>query len=195
MVKAGLTELQSRMPAIIDAQGQVVRAMAPPVSRWSTYRLSPGAGPLKDLKDIKGTVDSLAKRAYPTVNGKRAFRAIDGSPGVTLEQISASIWVDEKAVQALLEPMVGAHVITVQANGHYLDVSGRGLLADSQRRSRSGVKRRWGVYQEPGGEYTRAQRLHNQGQLAAILALRRHGFPAFPTMGIVIEASYWASNR
>ena len=57
------------------------------------------------------------------------------------------------------------------------------------------MKRRWGVYQEPGGEYTRAQRLHNQGQLAAILALRRHGFPAFPTMGIVIEASYWASNR
>ena len=48
---------------------------------------------------------------------------------MTLEQISASIWVDEKAVQALLEPMVGAHVITVQANGHYLDVSGRGLLA------------------------------------------------------------------
>ena len=77
-------------------------------------------------------MDSLAKRAYPTVNGKRAFRAfraIDGSPGVTLEQISASIGVDEKAVQALLEPMVGAHVITVQANGHYLDVSGRGLLA------------------------------------------------------------------
>ena len=143
-------------------------------------------------------MDSLAKRAYPTVNGKRAFRtfrAIDGSPGVTLEQISADIGVDKKAVQALLEPMVGAHVITVQANGHYLDVSGRGLLADSQRRSRSGVKRRWGVYQEPGGEYTRAQRLHNQGQLEAILALRRHGFPAFPTMGIVIEASYWASNR
>ena len=183
------------MPAIIDAQGQVVRAMAPPVSRWWTYRQSPGAGP---LKDIKGTVDSLAKRAYPTVNGKRAFRtfrSMDGSPGVTLEQISADIKVDKKAVQALLEPMVGAHVITVQANGHYLDVSGRGLLADSQRRSRSGVKRRWGVYQEPGGEYTRAQRLHNQGQLEAILALRRHGFPAFPTMGIVIEASYWASNR
>ena len=96
------------MPAIIDAQGQVVRAMARPVSRWWTYRQSPGAGP---LKDIKGTVDSLAKRAYPTVNGKRAFRAfraIDGSPGVTLEQISADIGVDKKAVQALLEPMVGA---------------------------------------------------------------------------------------
>ena len=183
------------MPAIIDAQGQVVRAMNPPVSRWSTYRLSPGAGP---LKDIKGAVDSLAKRAYPTVNGQRAFRAfraIDGSPGVTLEQISESMGVDEKDVRALLEPMVGARVITVHANGHYLDISGRGLLADSQRRSRSGVKRRWGVYQEPGGEYARAQRLHNQGQLAAILALRRHGFPAFPTMGIAIEVSYWASNR
>ena len=32
-------------PAIIDAQGQVVRAMNPPVSRWSHYRLPPGAGP------------------------------------------------------------------------------------------------------------------------------------------------------
>ena len=96
--------------------------------------------------------------------------------------------MDEKHVRALLEPMVKAHVITVQGNGHYLGDAGRGLLADSQRKSRTGVKRRWGVYAEPRGEYTRAQRLHNQGQLAAILALRRHGFPAYPTMGMVIEA-------
>ena len=46
--------------------------------------------------------------------------------------------VAEKDVQALLEPMVRAHVITLQADGHYLDVSGRGLLADSQRRARGG---------------------------------------------------------
>ena len=38
-----------------------------------------------------------------------------------------------------------------------------------------------------GGEYTRAQRLHSQGQCEAILALRRHGFPAFPAMGVVID--------
>ena len=177
--------------AIIDTQGQVVRAMTPPVLRWSTYYLPPGAGP---LKDIKGTVDSMDKNgAYATVNGThafRAFRAIDGSPGVTLEQIAESIGVGKKEVRALLEPMVKAHVITVQGNGHYLDVSGRGLLADSQRRSRSAVRRRWGVYEEPRGEYASAQRLHNQGQIAAILALRRHGFDAFPTMGIVFEASY-----
>ena len=78
-------------------------------------------------------------------------------------------------------------VLTRVGGGHYLDASGRGLLADSQRKSRSGVKRRWGVYAERGGEYTRAQRLHSQGQCEAILALRRHGFPAFPAMGVVID--------
>ena len=178
------------LPAIIDARGQVVRPMDPPVSRWGAYYLPPGAG---NLKDIGRAVDSLGKGAYATVNGQRAFRvfrAIDGSPGVTLGQISESTAVDEKHVRALLESMVKAHVITVQRNGHYLDVSGRGLLADSQRRSRSGVRRRWGVYAEPRGEYARAQRLHNQGQIAAILALRRAGFSAFPTMGMAIEAPY-----
>ena len=175
------------LPAIIDAQGQVVRPMDPPVSRWEAYYTPPRA---ENLKDIGRAVDSLGKGAYATVNGQRAFRvfrAIDGSPGVTLGQISESTNVDEKHVRALLEPMVKAHVITVQGNGHYLGDAGRGLLADSQRTSRSGVKRRWGVYAEPRGEYTRAQRLHNQGQIAAILALRRHGFPAYPTMGVVIE--------
>ena len=177
------------LPAIIDAQGQVVRPMHPPVSRWGAYYPPPGAG---NLKDIGRPVDSLGKGAYASINGQRAFRAfraIDGSPGVTLGQISESMGVDEKHVRALLEPMVKAHVITVQGNGHYLYAPGRALLADSQRRSRSGVKRRWGVYQEPRGEYASAQRLHNQGQLAAIRALRRHGFPAFPTMGVVIEGS------
>ena len=177
-------------PAIIDAQGQVVRAMNPPVARWSNFYLPPGAGP---LKDIGRAVDSLGKGAYAAVNGLRsfrAFRAIDGSPGVTFEQISESIGVGKREVRVLLEPMVKTRVLAVQQNGNYLDASGRALLAYSQRKSRSGVKRRWGVYEEPRGEYARAQRLHNQGQLAAIQALRRHGFPAFPTMGMVIEASY-----
>ena len=177
-------------PAIIDAQGQVIQSMNAPVSRWSDYYLSPGPGP---LKNIKGIVDSLGKGPYAAVNGQRAFRAfraVDGSPGATLDQIAESIGVNKKEVRALLETMVKAGVITVQRNGHYLDRPGRGLLAYSQRKSRSGVKRRWGVYEEPKGEYARAQRLHNEGQLAVILALRRHGFEAFPTMGMVIETSY-----
>ena len=68
---------------------------------------------------------------------------------MTLEQISEFIGVDKKAVRSLLERMVKARVITVQGNGHYLDVtSGRGLLAHSQRTSRSAVKKRWGIYEE-----------------------------------------------
>ena len=78
--------------AIIDAQGQVVHTMLPPASRWSALRPPPPH--VGELKDIKSAVDSLGKRAYPTVNGKRAwqsFRSADGSPGVTLEQISESM--------------------------------------------------------------------------------------------------------
>ena len=182
------------VPAIIDAQGQVIRAMDPPTSLWTAIRRHRHGGD----QDIAKTVASLGNGAYAAVNGLRAwtaFRAVDGSPGVTRDQIAESMGVGEKVARALLEPMVKARVITLQADSHYLDVSGRGLLADSQRRSRSGVKRRWGVYEEPGGQYARAQRLHNQGQISVILALRRHGYDAFPTMGIVIEASYWAGTR
>ena len=177
-------------PAILDAQGQVVRAMSPPTSRWKDYVPSPHGGP---LGDIQKAVSNLKSGAYASVNGKRAwrtFRAVDGSPGVTLEQTAASVGVDTTVARGLLEPMVKAKVIIVKGGGHYLDVSGRGLLAYSQRKSPSRVKRRWGVYLRKGGEYRRDQRLHNQGQAQVILKLRQHGFSAFPTMGVVIEDWY-----
>ena len=98
-----------------------------------------------------------------------------------------SVGVSTTEARRLLEPMLTSKVITVRGGGHYLDASGRGLLAASQRRSPSQVRRRWGVYATKGGEYLRAQRLHNQGQAQAILELRRHGYPAFPTMGVVID--------
>ena len=175
--------------AIMDARGQVVQAMMPPTAYWSDVLLPAVAG---DLQDIGATVDSLGRGAYAAVNGMRAwktFRALDGSPGVTKEQVAASVGMDTTVADRLLERMVRTKVISVKRGdpGYYLDVSGRGLLADSQRRSRSGVKRRWGVYQLKDGEYTRAQSAHNRGQADAILALRAHGYDAFPTMGLVID--------
>ena len=177
------------MPAIIDAQGQVVQAMDPPTSRWQAFHLPPRGG---DLKDIPRTVASLGNGAYAAVNGLRrwrTYRAVDGSPGVTRDQIAASLRVDTTVTDRLLAPMVEGKVLIRKADGFYLDQSGRGLLADCQRRSRSGVKRRWGVYAK-SGEYRRAQRLHNQGQAQAILELRQHGFQAFPALGVVIEDWY-----
>ena len=175
--------------SIIDAQGQVIRAMNPPTSWWSDVLQPPAAG---DLKDIGAAVGSLGRGAYAAANGKRAwkiFRATDGSPGVTKAQIAASVGVDTTVAGRLLDRMVRTKVLSVKRGdpGYYLDISGRGLLADSQRRSRSGVKRRWGIYQTRDGEYTRAQSAHNQGQAEAILALRDHGYDAFPSMGLVID--------
>ena len=183
------TKSSAVTPAIIDAQGQVVRAMDPPTSWWSDVCPPSGAG---DLKDIGATVDSLGCRAYAAANGKRAwktFRAVDGSPAVTKAQIAASVGVDTTVAGRLLERMERTKILSVKRGdpGHYLDVSGRGLLADSQRRNRGVVKRRWGVYQIKDGEYTKAQSAHNRGQASAILALRDHGFSAFPTMGLVID--------
>ena len=181
------------IPAIIDAQGQVVRAMTPPTALWKGYRPPPrGEG----LGDIRRAVASLGKGAYAAVNGLRswrAFRAIDGSPGITQGQISNAVGVDTTVAGLLLAPMIKSKVLRSVAGGYYLEASGRGLLADSQRRSRHGVKRRWGVYATRGGEYVRGQRLHNQGQVEVILAVRRHGFPAFPAMGVVID--YWHQGR
>ena len=176
--------------AIIDAQGQVVRAMNPPAAWWSNFYLPPRGG---DLKDISRTVASLGNGAYAAVNGLRAwrtFRAVDGSPGVTLEQIAESARVDTTVAGRLLQPMMKYKVLIRKADGHYLDQSGRGLLAYSQRKTGTRVQRRWGVYSKAGGEYRRAQRLHNQGQAQTILELRKHGYSAFPTMGVVIEDFY-----
>ena len=178
--------------AIIDAQGQVVRPMMPPTSRWRNFIHPPPGG---RLGDIERAVALLSTGAYAAVNGKRAwrtFRAVDGSPGVTESQIVASGGGPSPAGD-LLEPMESSKVLTVHSKGHYLDAPGRGLLAASQRVTEARVYKRWGVYSKKGGEYRRSQRLHNQGQADSIIWLRRHGFPAFPAMGIVID--YWYGGK
>ena len=181
-------------PAIIDAQGQVVRAMSPPTAWWQAGFLQPPRGGA--LKDISRTVRALTAGAYTAVNGRRSwrtFRSVDGSPGVTLAQIAESVGVDTSIASVLLKPMVKEKVLVKKKDGHYLDVSGRSLLAFSQRVTPSRTLKRWGVYTRKGGEYRRAQRLHNQGQAEAILELRRHGYAAFPAMGVVID--YWHGGK
>ena len=188
-----LTGNNATAPAIIDAQGQVVRAMTPPTTWWRAFSPPTRGGP---LKDISRAVTGLASGPYAAVNGRqswRTFRAIDGSPGVTLDQIASSVGVDTTVARKLLEPMVKAKVISVRAGGHHLDVSGRGVLAASQRVTPRRTLRRWGVYAQGGGQYRRAQRLHNQGQAETIRQLRRNGFAAFPNLGIVID--YWHQGR
>lgn len=176
--------------AIVDAQGQVVRSMRPPTSWWQRFTLPPRGG---SLGNIARAVELLGTGSYAAVNGRRAwrtFRAVDGSPGVTAPQIAASVGVSVGVARSLLAPMVSSDVLTVRAGGHYLDESGRKLLADSQRVTSTRVHKRWGVYSKKGGEYSRGQRIHNQGQAGAILLLRQHGFPAFPAMGVVIDYYY-----
>ena len=75
-----LTGNNATAPAIIDAQGQVVRAMTPPTAWWQAFPPPPRGGP---LKDISRAVTRLASGPYAAVNGLRSwriFRAIDGSP-------------------------------------------------------------------------------------------------------------------
>ena len=183
--------------AIIDAQGQVVCAMRPPTDWWETFYLPRHGLSLEEINDVSRVVRTLMSGAYGAVNGLRSwriFRAVDGSPGVTLGQIAEAVGMDTSVAGRLLRAMVEADVLAVRGrgNGHYLDVSGRGLLADSQRTTRALTNRRWGVYAEKRGEYLRLQTHHNQRQADAILFLRRHGFSAYPTMGVVIE--YWRNG-
>ena len=184
--------------AIIDAQGQIVRAMSPPAARWEAFYPPRHDLSLKEVKDVSRVVRTLMSGAYAAVNGVRAwriFRAVDGSPGVKLEQVAESVGVDTSVAGRLLRAMVEEKVLAVRGrgNGYYLDVSGRGLLADSQRVTRARTNRRWGVYAEKEGQYLRLQTHHNQGQADALRFLRRHGFNAYPTMGVVIE--YWWNGR
>ena len=192
-------------PAIIDAQGQVIRAMPPPTAWWSEFHPARNVG---DLRDVSRAVRRLTSGPYAAVNGVRSwrlFRSVDGSPGVTMDQIAEFVGVDTTVAAQLMKPMtkkkakdrnrktdldqVKDRIIFVKKDGHYLDASGRGLLAYSQRVTPARVLKRWGVYARRGGEYRRGQRIHNQGQADVIRYLRRHGYAAFPSMGLVIE--YW----
>ena len=174
--------------AIIEAEtGQVVQAMQPPMDCWETYYLPPH-GPV--LTDDSPPVLAPSSRAYLSTNGERAwslFRTVDGSPGVTLDQLAALADVKPDVAGELLELMLAAEVLLRRTGGFYQHTSGRGLLADSQRQTRARTKRRSGVYAAPGGQYRRAQRVHNQGQAQVLIELRRHGFPAYPTYGIPID--------
>ena len=186
--------------AIIDAQGQVVRAMSPPADWWEDFSLPRSHLPPHDVGDVSRAVRTLMSRAYTAVNGEQAwriFRAVDGSPGVNVEQVEDLARVDTGVAKPLLDEMVEekAKVLAVKGRGkgYYLDASGRALLADSQRVTRARTNRRWGVYAEKDGVYRRLQADHNRGQADAIRALRQHGFAAYPTMGVVIE--YWRDGR
>lgn len=178
---------------IIAADGQVIRRMGTPTALWKDFHPPRRGLDVADLKDVSRMVNRLRSGPYAAVNGVRSwrlFRAIDGSPGVTIEQIADYVAGDTTVVRILRKPMVEENVLTVRAGGHYLDVSGRGLLAYSQRVTPSRVLKRWGIYTRRGGEYRRRQRLHNQGQAEVIRCLRKHGFPAFPAMGVVIECRH-----
>ena len=191
--------------AVIDAQGQIVRAMSPPTAWCEGFYLPRHGLSLKEIKDVSRVVRPLVSGPYGAVNGVRAwrtFRAVDGSPGVKPKQVAewlgvhtASLRVSPAVARRLLKKMVDTKVLAVRgrSKGHYLDVSGRGLLADSQRVTRARTNRRYGVYAEKDGVYLRLQTDHNQGQVDAILFLRRHGFLAYPTMGLIIE--YWRNGK
>ena len=204
-----LTGQTATRPAIIDTQGQVIRAMSPPTAWWSGFQPPRQGG---DLKDVSKAVRHLASGPYAAVNGVRSwrlFRSVDGSPGVTIDQVAEFVGVSTTVAKNLLEPMtkrkakdkkrnteldqVKGRTIFVKQGGHYLDASGRALLANSQRKTPARVLKRLGVFGRRGGEYRRAQRIHNQGQADVIRYLRRNGYAAFPSMGFVIE--YWHHGR
>ena len=182
-------------PAIIDAQGQVVQSMSVPTSWWQNSYLPP-RGNGRRLGNIGDMVDALTRGAYSALNGVRSwrmFRALDGSPAVTQAQLAESVGVSSTVAGQLLDPMVKVRAIVRKDGGHYLDELGSRMLADSQHVDIRRINRRWAVYMRRLGEYRRAQRRHNQGQIDVILYLRRHGYKAYPAMGVVIE--YWYNRR
>ena len=61
------------LPAIIDAQGQVVRPMDPPVSRWEAYYTPPRAGEPERYR---------ASRGLPGQGGLRHRQRAEGIPGI-----------------------------------------------------------------------------------------------------------------
>ena len=174
-------------PAIIDATGQVVRSMRPPTAWWKDFPLPTFTG---SLGDIAGVVRGLSSGPYAAVNSVpawRAFRSVDRSPGVSEHQI-AEFTGGDPTVAGLLAKMKKEMVITIKdGGGHYLEVSGRALLAYSQRQTPQRVLERWGIYTKKDGRYRREQLIHNQGQADVIIYLNGHGYPAFPAMGITIE--------
>ena len=134
-------------PAIIDAEGRMIRAMSPPTTWWEGFRLPRHGVTLDKIKDVSQVVRSLTSGAYAAVNGVRAwrtFRSIDGSPGVSLRQIVAFVGVDTTVASRLLDSMMKEKVVIVKGGGYYLDVSGRALLAYSQRVTPARVLKRWG---------------------------------------------------
>ena len=178
--------------AIMDAQGQVVRPMSVPTSWWQDFNLPP-SGNGRRLGNIARMVDGLTRGSYDAVNGRgewRMFRALDGSPALSLSQISKSVGMDTPLARKTLASMVKAKVVISKKDSHYLDELGLRLLADSQHADIRLTNRRWAGYVKRRGEYRNLQRRHNQGQTDAVLYLRKHGFNAFPAMGVVIEYSY-----
>ena len=192
-----LTGNNATTVAIMDAQGQVVRQMNPPTAWWRGFQ---PPSPATKLGDISGVVEGLKTGAYAAVNGTQSwgvFRSIDRAPAVKIKHIEKSAKVPAAVVVKLVKTMEDAKVITAWRGGHYLNVSGRGLLADSERGptqtvrgSREMVDQRWDIFTKDGSTYRGRHRIHNEGQADVTMFLRQHGYPAFPALGVVIEYFY-----
>ena len=103
-----------------------------------------------------------------------------GCPGIEASQVATTS-------EAVLGAMERSKVLTARGGGQYLDASGRGLLAASQRVSTKRAYKRHGIYTKKGGEYRNSQRLHNQTLAETVNELRRQGVEAWTSPGFVID--------
>lgn len=182
--------------AIVDTDGQVIRAMDPPTARWSVFRPPPPAP--RRLGNIAQIVGGLETGAYAAVNGVqswRIFQTVVRAPAVTIEHIVEFTKLPRSVVVGLLKTMTDTtmtdtSVITVWRNGHYVDEAGRDLLRRSQKKTQGTVDERLAIYTRVGGRYRSRHRIHNEKQADARVFLEKHGYLTFPALGIVIEYIY-----
>ena len=96
-----LTKYNGTNPAIIDAQGQVVRPMEPPTSLWRDYRPPPA---VEDVGNITAVVESLGSGPYAAVNGRVAwslYEAVVDSPGAYADQVLSLVMRDSGRIRPL----------------------------------------------------------------------------------------------
>ena len=138
-------------------------------------------------------VNELKDGPYATINGPqswRVFRAIDRAPGASLENISVSAKLALEVVEELLAPMLTQKVVRKWQDGYYVAKAGRKLLRDSQGLTDTQVSRRLKALGKKNSPYRVRHRVHNEGQADSIMYLTRHGFPAFPVLGLAIIYKY-----
>ena len=174
--------------AIVDAEGNVIRALYPQIPRGRVYRPPPYQGlvgiPEEELDRL---LKSSAVKAMQGVPQRKVFEWVNGIQGINIRRIAKGIRHPDKEVKNIVDKYVEAELMMLLDGGIYLSPAGRVAAAKRDRQHANLVHGLFSYLtaKDPAG------RLHDREHELAVSVVGerfgKEGIQAYPGWRFVIN--------